>query len=257
MHPAESPALTDEILEDCLQAVHRLEGQGRSADPKEVAAFARITPASASRALGELQARGLVQNGTPDRATLTAEGRRQAVGLLRRHRLSERLFADILGLPWDRVHDEAMRLEHALTPDAEARLATLLNHPQTCPHGAPIPAADGSLALPVTQTLDQAPAGARVWIQQIMEEEPSFLRYLASLGLLPGAELCVQEVAPFGGPLLVQVGDARYALGRDVAAKILVRDQRGPTGPQRVRHRHRRGWQGRETGGAGTSEGGD
>jgi DtxR family Mn-dependent transcriptional regulator len=65
-----------------------------------------------------------------------------------------------------------------------------------------------------------------VWIQQVAEEEAVFLRYLASLGILPGAELCVQEVAPFGGPLLVQVGDARYALGRDVAAKILVRSER-------------------------------
>lgn len=242
MHPAEPPALTDEMLEDCLQAVHRLEGQGRTADLKEVAAFARITPASASQALDELASRGLLQNGRPDSVTLTAEGRRQAAGLLRRHRLSERLFADILGLPWDRVHDEAMRLEHALTPEAEARIAALLNHPDTCPHGAPIPAADGSLTLPVTQTLDQVPAGARVWIQQIMEEEATFLRYLASLGLLPGAELCVQEVAPFGGPLLVQVGDARYALGRDVAAKILVRAEADVSGSRRTRRRFRAGW---------------
>ena len=226
MPPIEPPAVTDEILEDCLQAVHRLEGQGRVADPKEVAVFARITPASADQALGELQTRGLVQNGHPDTVSLTEEGRRQAVGLLRRHRLSERLFADILGLPWDRVHEEAMRLEHALTPEAEARIATLLNHPETCPHGAPIPAADGSLTPPASRTLDGVPAGARVWIQQIVEEETAFLRYLASLGLLPGAELQVQEVAPFGGPLLVQVGDARYALGRDVAAKILVREER-------------------------------
>ncbi len=239
MHPAQSPAPTDEILEDCLQAVHRLEGQGRAADLKEVAAFARITPSSANQALGELQARGLVQNGNPDRVTLTVEGQRQAAGVLRRHRLSERLFADILGLPWDRVHDEAMRLEHALTPEAEARLVTLLNHPETCPHGGPIPAADGSLAPPATRGLDQVPAGARVWIQQIIEEEAALLRYLASLGLLPGAELCVQEVAPFGGPLLVQVGDARYALGRDVAAKILVREEQGAPERRRMQARRR------------------
>jgi DtxR family transcriptional regulator, Mn-dependent transcriptional regulator len=223
--PAPSPAPTDEMLEDCLQAVQRLEGQGRVVDLKDVADFARITPAFAGQALEELEARGLVQNGTPNCVSLTEEGQRQAAGVLRRHRLSERLFADILGLPWDRVHDEAMHLEHALTPDAEARLATLLNNPETCPHGGPIPAADGSLMPTATRGLDRVPAGTRVWIQQIMEEEAAFLRYLASLGLLPGAELCVQEVAPFGGPLLVQAGDARYALGRDVAAKILVREQ--------------------------------
>jgi len=240
--PAPTPALTEEMLEDCLQAVHRLEGQGRVANLTEVAAFAGIMPASADQVLGELQARGLVQNGMAGCVSLTDQGRRLATGVLRRHRLSERLFADILGLPWDRVHDEAMRLEHALTPAAEARIAALLNHPETCPHGAPIPAADGSLTPPASQTLDQVPAGARVRIQQIVEEEPAFLRYLASLGVLPGAELCVEEVAPFGGPLLVQVGDARYALGRPVAAKILVRAEADVPGPRRARRRFRAGW---------------
>jgi DtxR family Mn-dependent transcriptional regulator len=223
-------ALTDELLEDCLQAVHRLEGPGRGAHVDDVATFARVTPAAVREALGELGARGLVQNGPPGDVTLTVEGLRQAAGILRRHRLSERLFADILGLPWDRVHDAAMRFEHALTPEAEARLAALLNHPRTCPHGGPIPAADGSLAVPATRPLDHAPAGARVRIQQILEEEAAFLRYLASLGLMPGAAIRVEELAPFGGPLLVRVGEARYALGRDVAAKILVQEeaQEGP-----------------------------
>ena len=219
-HPAPP---TDEVLEDCLQAIHRLEGQGGGANLREVAAFARITPATASEALRDLQDRGLVRNGQPGSVTLTGEGRRQAAGVPRRHRLSERLFADVLGLPWDRVHDEAMRLEHALTPEAEVRLATLLNHPETCPHGGPIPAPDGSLTVPPTRPLDGVPAGTRVWIQQIIEEEATLLRYLASLGLFPRTELRVEEVAPFGGPLLVRVGDARYALGREVAAKILIR----------------------------------
>jgi DtxR family Mn-dependent transcriptional regulator len=253
MQPAPTPTPTDEMLEDCLQAVQRLEGQGRAADLQQVAAFAGITPASARQTLGELHARGLVQNGTPDCVSLTHEGRRQAAGVLRRHRLSERLFSDILGLPWDRVHDQAMRLEHALTPEAEARLATLLNHPETCPHGAPIPATDGSLTPQATRALDQIPAGGRVWIQQIIEEQAEFLRHLASLGLFPGAELCVQEVAPFGGPLLVQVGDARYALGRDVAAKIQVREEWGAPGRQRTRTRRR----GRHGAGLGETAKGD
>lgn len=244
MPPSPEVVPPDELLEDCLQAVQRLSGEDRAASLQEVAAFARIPPGTASQALEELQARGLVQNGKPDCVNLTEEGRRQAAGILRRHRLSERLFVDILGLPWDRVHDEAMRLEHALTPEAEARLATLLNHPETCPHGAPIPAADGSLPRPPSQSLDRIPTGTRVWIQQIVEEEAAFLRYLASLGLLPGAELCVQEVAPFGGPLLVQVGEARYALGRDVAARILVRGERDAPARRRSRAR-RRGREGR------------
>jgi DtxR family Mn-dependent transcriptional regulator len=96
--------------------------------------------------------------------------------------------------------------------------------PEFRPHGGPIPAPEGSMTLPTTRALDRVPAGSRVRIQQIVEEEASFLRHLASLGLLPRTELRVEEVAPFGGPILVRVGGARYALGRAVAARILVRE---------------------------------
>ena len=218
--------LPDELLEDCLQGVHRLVAQGQAATRDAIAAFARIGVADVDLALAELRARGLMAPEDHGRIVLTAIGQQQAIGILRRHRLSERLLTDVLGLPWDRVHDEAMRLEHALTPEAEARLATLLRHPETCPHGGPIPAPEGGTprATPPfpTRTLDHVPAGTRVRITQVAEEEGTFLRYLASLGLLPQAYLTVEEVAPFGGPLLVRLGGARYALGREIAAKILV-----------------------------------
>jgi len=226
------PRLTDEMLEDCLQALHRLESEGRPADLPAVAAFARISPEATRQVLAELEARGLLADGQPGRIALTAEGERLAAGVLRRHRLSERLFADLLGMPWDRVHEEAMRLEHALSPEVETRLARLLNHPATCPHGGPILAGDGSVPPAAAERLDRVPAGRRAWIQQIVQEEASLLRYLASLGLLPGAEIHVEEVAPLGGPLLIRLGGARYALGRDVAAKILVQEERARPDPQ-------------------------
>jgi DtxR family Mn-dependent transcriptional regulator len=230
-----NPTVTDEILEDCLQAVQRSADQGRAATAADVSAFAHIPPATAEAALRELRTRGLLDSDIQGLA-LSDEGRRQAAAVIRRHRLSERLLTDVLGLPWDRVHDEAMRLEHSLTPEAESRLKSLLNDPETCPHGSPIAGSDGTEA-PPTQRLDTVPAGARVRIEQIAEEEAALLRYLASLGLLPKAELTVEEVAPFGGPLLVRVGEARYAIGQDVAAKILVR---GDSVPAARRHRYRR-----------------
>jgi DtxR family Mn-dependent transcriptional regulator len=236
------PPITDEMLEDCLQAVHRLESQGCPADLAAVAAFARISPKTAHQVLAELESRGLVANGQPERVGLTAEGERLAAGVLRRHRLSERLFADLLGMPWDRVHDEAMRLEHALSPEAEARLARLLNHPGTSLPGGPIPAAGGRPVPGTARPLDQVAAGSLACIQQIVQEEASLLRYLASLGLLPGAEIQVEEVAPLGGPVLIRLGEARYALGRDVAANILVREDRGPADPQPGRRRGLGGW---------------
>jgi DtxR family Mn-dependent transcriptional regulator len=115
-----------------------------------------------------------------------------------------------------------MRLEHVLSPEAEARLDSIL--PQ-------------SSAL----TLDRVPARTRVRILQIQEGEPDLLRHLHSLGLLPEAEVAVEEVAPFGGPLLVRVGHARYAIGQEIAATVVVQRALPGGGPQRVRHRERTG----------------
>ncbi len=235
MTDAPAPLVTDEILEDCLQAVQRSADQGRTATAADVGAFARIAPATAEAALQELRARGLLDAG-PGAPVLSDEGRRQAAAVIRRHRLSERLLTDVLGLPWDRVHDEAMRLEHSLTPEAESRLKSLLKDPDTCPHGSPIPGS-GEAGAPPTRSLDTVPAGGQVRIERVAEEDAALLRYLASLGLLPKAELTVEEVAPFGGPLLVRVAGARYAIGQDVAAKILVREDGGSEGR---RHRQRR-----------------
>jgi DtxR family Mn-dependent transcriptional regulator len=208
----------------------------------EIAEFARVSPAEADAALSELHARGLVGADYPARILLTDEGQKQAACILRRHRLSERLLTDVLGLPWDRVHDEAMRLEHALDAEAESRLESLLDHPETCPHGAPIPVPDGSRVSPAARTLDQVPVGTSVRIAQVTEEDSVLLRYLSSLGLLPQARLTVEEAAPFGGPLLVRVGHAQYALGRDVAAKILVNEDKDErAGPVRTRRRWRGG----------------
>jgi DtxR family Mn-dependent transcriptional regulator len=238
MNDATGPAPTDELLEDCLQAVHRISAQGGTATIGEIAAFARVNRAEVEAALSGLRSRGLIGNDDPVRIVLTDEGQKQAACILRRHRLSERLLTDVLGLPWDRVHEEAMRLEHALDAEAESRLASLLNHPETCPHGGPIPVPKGTHASPVTRTLDQVPAGVSVRIAQVIEEDSALLRYLASLGLFPQARLAVEEMAPFGGPLLVRVGDARYAIGRDVAVKILVsEDQDERIDPVRARRR--------------------
>ena len=170
--PSMPPPVTNEMLEDCLQALHRFQSEGRPAEIAAVAAFARIDPATARQVLAELEARGLVANGQPERVALTAEGERLAAGVLRRHRLSERLFADLLGMPWDRVHDEAMRLEHALSPEAEARLARLLNHPRTCPHGGPIPAGAGPPPSGAARPLDRVPAGRRAWISRSSRRRP-------------------------------------------------------------------------------------
>jgi DtxR family Mn-dependent transcriptional regulator len=239
MSEAPGIPLTDEILEDCLQALYRAEAEGVPATLGRLAAFARVATPVAHEAMRELTARGLLCEPAGAGPRLTPEGRRQAAGVIRRHRLSERLLTDILGLPWEQAHEEAMRYEHTMTAEGEARVAELLQHPDTCPHGAPIPGENGGLPAAPATTLDRVSAGTRAWIRQVGEEEAAFLRYLTSLGLLPRTEVRVEEVAPFGGPLLVRIGAAQYALGRDVCAKIVV--ELAPPAPGRARRRHGHG----------------
>lgn len=224
----------DEALEDCLQALHRAELTGQTGSLATAAQFAGLSASAAATALSELRRRGLVAAG--ERVALTAEGRRVAVTILRRHRLSERLLAEVLGLPKERAHREAMHLEHVLSPEAEARLDSILQQPPTAPLAAR-PDGDGSPPL----TLERVPAGTRVRILQIREEEPDLLCHLHSLGLLPQAEVTVEEVAPFGGPLLVRVGNARYAIGQEIAATVVVQGGALPRGPRAPRRRPRTG----------------
>ena len=153
---------------------------------------------------------------------LTLEGERLALQVIRRHRLVERLLTDVLKVPWDAVHEQACRLEHSVLPHVEARIEEMLGDANTCPHGQPIPTADGRIITAPAQPLTSLEPGSRARIVRIALEAADFLRYLASLGLLPNVEVTVETKAPFDGPLMVRVGEAHYALGREVAGAIMV-----------------------------------
>jgi DtxR family Mn-dependent transcriptional regulator len=181
-----------------------------------------VAPSSASEMIARLATSGLAER-KDGRVVLTKRGRQQGASLVRRHRLSERFLVDVLHLPWDKAHDEACKFEHALSPDVEARLAERLGNPATCPHGYPIPDERGGLAGSTARPLASLQAGERGVIERVDEADPELLRYLASLGLLPDTPVSVESVAPFGGPQLVRVGQAQYALGREVAARVFVR----------------------------------
>jgi len=182
-----------------------------------------VAPPSVSEMLGRMRASGLVEAPGEAGVKLTPEGELEGARLVRRHRLSERFLVDYLGMPWDEVHDEACKFEHVLSDEVEERLAAHLGNPQTCPHGRAIPSADGELPPEKARPLAELSAGQKSTISFVSDEQPDLLRYLSSLGLLPETAVSVEDIAPFGGPLLVRVGRARYALGREVAGKIFVR----------------------------------
>ncbi|MCX9012497.1 MAG: metal-dependent transcriptional regulator [Candidatus Methanoperedens sp.] len=209
-------------IEEYLESIYKLQQEQRPVSTSRLAEHLKLSPPSVSEMVKKLAGKGLLSH-TEKGVCLTEEGRLIAKKVIRRHRLSERLLTDILGFKWDEVHDEACRLEHAISPEMEDRIAKSLGNPKTCPHGHPIPDKDGVLVKEKVKPLSELKASARGVIVSVFEEDPNMLKYLASLGLIPGVCVRVDEVAPFGGPLIVRVSGSRYALGREVASKIKVK----------------------------------
>lgn len=212
--------MPSETLEEYLEAIYKLAEHGE-ARPSRLADAMGVSAPTVTSTLKRLKARGLITR--PGGAVaLTAAGRTEALSIIRRHRLAERLLVDVLGMAWEDVHEEACRLEHALSPQVQSALEAYLENPDVCPHGHPIPSAEGVVAQETGEPLCGFDTGADVEIVRIEEEDERLLSYLASLGMYPGTRVKVCDVAPFQGPLMVEVGGSRYALGRDVAAKIVV-----------------------------------
>jgi DtxR family Mn-dependent transcriptional regulator len=215
--------MVSENIEEYLEAIYKLE---QDVSPVTTTALAKqlgISPASVSEMAGKLAEQGLVTREPYKGVALTAKGRSQALIVIRRHRLWERFLTDVLGLSWDQVHEEACRLEHVTSPLVEERLARLLGEPETCPHGHPLPTAEGEMAVEAGCYLAELTAGQRAIVLRVPERDPALLQYLASLGLKPQAIIQVEAAAPFQGPLTLQVGEALSVLGRELASKIVVR----------------------------------
>jgi DtxR family Mn-dependent transcriptional regulator len=206
-------------LEEYLETIFKL-GERGDVRPTQIAESLGVSGPTVTATLGRLEKAGLVER--PDGGvTLTADGRAQAVSIIRRHRLAEVFLHDVLELPWDVVHDEACRWEHALSPKVADALERYLRDPERCPHGHAIPRSDGSMPDAQGIPLTQAEAGRRYRVSQV-EEGEEFLAYLGDMGLYPGTEFEVVGAAPFGGPITVRVGDLEQAIGLDAAARVSV-----------------------------------
>ena len=210
-------------IEDYAKAIFALERE--LAGPVSTTALAArlgVTPASASGMLRRLHEQGLVAHRRYHGVELTDEGRRVALRVLRHHRLLETYLAQSLGLPWDRVHDEAEVLEHVLSDQLEALIDTQLGHPTHDPHGDPIPSAELVLEERPCRCLASLEAGATGVLARVSDAEPEMLRYLAERGIVPGARVEVLERQPFDGPLFVRFGAAVHVLGGELARAISV-----------------------------------
>ncbi|HTV93411.1 MAG TPA: metal-dependent transcriptional regulator [Verrucomicrobiae bacterium] len=211
-----------ESVEEYLEAVYRLEREGPGVTTSGLASSLGVAPASVSGMLKKLAKDGYVEQVSRGEVKLTEKGLAVGVRVLRRHRLAERLLTDVLGMPWDQVHDEACMLEHAISSNVEARLLSLLRDPTTCPHGQPIPPSDLSDPVRHGEPLAQVPEGTRARVESVTEEFPEILRYLADIGLRPGVEITLEQKAPLGGPLTIAVNGARHAISLELAGLVTV-----------------------------------
>lgn len=194
-------------------------------DDIAIAALARwlgVSTVSATEMVHRLEDQGLLTHTPYKGIRLTAQGRAFATRLKRSHQMWERFLVDRLGLPWAEVHDLACRLEHATEEVVTEALADYLGHPETCPHGNPIPSADGQLRDPGWTPLDELAAGEQATVRAVHPESNLLLEHLARYNLKPGQRLRVVEIAPFNGPFLLAVGNETHPVGREVASHIYV-----------------------------------
>lgn len=225
MTPAKAARSVQELtgpVEDYLKAIYELESRGTAAETNAIAELLKIAPASVSGMMRRLAEQGLITHERYRGARLTASGRRAALKTLRRHRVIEAYLTSALGYSWDRVHDEAERLEHAASDELIDRMAAAIGEPETDPHGAPIPNRDGTLEERAAVSLATLQPGDSAKVARVSDKDAERLRYLAELGIIPGTTVNVIAREPYGGPIALRVGSSSRTIGPELAEQILV-----------------------------------
>ena len=212
-----------DAIEDYAKAIYALSRRGGGVvSTNALAERLGVTPASASAMVKKLAERGLAAHVPYKGVELTASGERVALEVLRHHRLLELYLSEHLGVPWDRVHDEAEALEHVISEDLEARIAAKLGHPTHDPHGDPIPSAELVIDEGETHALEALPVGAQGRFVRVSDADATMLRWLHEQGIELGAALEVVDRQPFEGPLTIRIRDRDHVLGGRVARAMRV-----------------------------------
>jgi DtxR family transcriptional regulator, Mn-dependent transcriptional regulator len=220
------PPLTRSV-EDYLKSIYHLTSQGGFATTSDIAAMLVVAPPSVSGMMKRLSETGLIEHVPYRGVQLTAQGRRAALQMIRRHRILEVYLTQQLGYDWGDVHEEAERLEHAVSDELIERMAGALGDPRYDPHGEPIPTAAGEIEEPELVTLAEAAVGAELVLREVATQDPARLHYFAEQGLVPGSRLTVTGRQPFNGPTSVRLGADTRVVGQELATLLLCRPTNG------------------------------
>ncbi|MBI4331250.1 MAG: metal-dependent transcriptional regulator [Chloroflexi bacterium] len=220
---AEKTVITPRV-EEYLESMLNMELEGKKVLAARLAERLGLTPPTIAATLRRMKRDGLIVIGPQKAIGFTDKGRKLALTVVRRHRLAERLLADVLKVPWHEVHDEACLMEHGISATVEEKLYDTLGHPAACPHGNPIPQ-DDSIQPLTGVPLDTVPEGTKIVVQRLSEESVrhhDFLQFLETNGIVPGAFFVVKEVAIHAGTLTLARGDRLVSLGTATAGVIWV-----------------------------------
>lgn len=213
-------------IQDYLKNIYELTESGETASTNALAAKLKIKPGSVTGMVQKLASAkpALVEYQKHQGVTLTKDGRKAALEVIRHHRLIETWLVQTLGYSWDEVHEEAERLEHVISEDFERRIAAAMGHPLRDPHGELIPTADLKMPVDNTTPLSALRPNQTGTIQCVKAADTELLRYLESLGLIPGAQIEVKEYSQFDHNLTVKVGRKLSVLGLNITSKIFIEE---------------------------------
>jgi DtxR family Mn-dependent transcriptional regulator len=214
--------MLSEATQDYLKAIYKLQEQGGVVSTSALAEAMEVTAASVTGMVKKLAGLKLVRHNPYQGVVLSKAGQKMALEIIRHHRLLELYLAEALGYSWDKVHEEAERLEHVISEEFEEKIFEALGRPTRDPHGDPIPTKDGTVITTDHERLSDLEPGAKGVIRQVSDSDADVLRYLGTRGLMPDTALEVLDKAPFNGPLTVRTGHTSHVLGRELARHIWV-----------------------------------
>ena len=213
-------------IQDYLKSIYELTESSESASTNAIAAKLNIKPASVTGMIQRLASAkpALVDYQKHRGVTLTKEGEKAALEVIRHHRLIEAWLVQTLGYSWDEVHDEAERLEHAISEDLERRIAAAMGYPARDPHGDLIPTEDLEMPVDLSMPLSALRPGQNAIIQRVKSSDTDLLRYLESIGLVPGVGIEVKDYSSFDHNLTIRVGRKSIVLGLNITNKIFIEE---------------------------------
>lgn len=209
-------------MREYLGEIFRLERSPQGVTTSALAERLEVSPPAVVRMLRRLHEAGMLTHVPYQTVKLSSAGEREALRSIRRHRLLEVFLVKVMGFGWDEVHEESHGLQLTISDAFEDRMDEVAGYPTHCPHGDPIPTKDGRLAEVHDQPLLDAPIGASAVIRRVKSDDGEKLRYLAQLGLVPGAPIQLVNRAPFNGPLRLRLGNDEHVIGAELARTLRV-----------------------------------